>query len=277
MYLDESQLKQLAEIANNGNIEIQNNLASVYLHGMFGVPQNYVIAKYWLEKAAMNGVAEAQYHLGVLYDNGWGCSQDYDMARYWYEKSAAQNDSAAQYNLGYMYYHGNGVEKNYLIAASWYEKAANQGHASAQNNLALMYFKGEGVPMDVNKAKMWCTRAANQGHAKAKVALNTVFKSTNSSTTTSKNGCYVATCVYGSYDCPQVWTLRRYRDNTLGKTWYGRTFIKIYYAISPKLVKVFGNKNWFQRYWKKRLDKKVSKLQRNGVENTPYEDYDWRK
>ncbi|NLX93020.1 MAG: hypothetical protein GXZ02_03995, partial [Clostridiales bacterium] len=38
-------------------------------------------------------------------------------------------------------------------------------------------------------------------------------------------GCYVATAVYGSYDCPQVWTLRRYRDYTLAETWYGRAFI----------------------------------------------------
>ena len=30
-------------------------------------------------------------------------------------------------------------------------------------------------------------------------------------------GCYVATAVYGSYDCPQVWTLRRYRDDILAK------------------------------------------------------------
>ena len=30
----------------------------------------------------------------------------------------------------------------------------------------------------------------------------------------SSGGCYVATAVYGSYDCPQVWTLRRYRDYT---------------------------------------------------------------
>lgn len=26
-----------------------------------------------------------------------------------------------------------------------------------------------------------------------------------------KAGCYIATCVYGSYDCPQVWILRRFR------------------------------------------------------------------
>ena len=44
-----------------------------------------------------------------------------------------------------------------------------------------------------------------------------------------KGGCYVATAVYGSYDCPEVWTLRRYRDYSLAETWYGRAFIKLYY------------------------------------------------
>ena len=34
----------------------------------------------------------------------------------------------------------------------------------------------------------------------------------------SRRGCYIATCVYGSYDCPQVWTLRRFRTACLAKT-----------------------------------------------------------
>lgn len=88
-------------------------------------------------------------------------------------------------------------------------------------------------------------------------------------------GCYVATCVYGSYDCPQVWTLRRYRDDTLGSTWYGRLFIRTYYAISPTLVKWFGNTNWFKKLWKGKLDRMVTKLQSKGVEDTPYEDKKW--
>lgn len=88
-------------------------------------------------------------------------------------------------------------------------------------------------------------------------------------------GCYVATCVYGTYDCPQVWTLRRYRDDTLGATWYGRLFIRTYYAISPTLVKWFGNKDWFKKLWKGKLDHMVAKLQNNGVEDTPYEDKEW--
>jgi hypothetical protein len=92
----------------------------------------------------------------------------------------------------------------------------------------------------------------------------------------SSGGCYVATAVYGSYDCPQVWTLRRYRDNTLNNTWYGRMFIHLYYAVSPTLVKWFGNTNWFKRMWHNKLDKLVAKLQANGVKDTPYKDIFWK-
>ena len=89
------------------------------------------------------------------------------------------------------------------------------------------------------------------------------------------SGCYVATCVYGSYDCPQVWTLRRYRDNTLASTWYGRAFIRIYYAVSPTLVKWFGHTAWFKKLWKGRLDRMVKNLQKKGTASTPYEDKQW--
>ena len=88
-------------------------------------------------------------------------------------------------------------------------------------------------------------------------------------------GCYVATAVYGSYDCPEVWTLRRFRDNTLGSTWYGRAFIRTYYAISPTIVKWFGNTAWFKKMWRGTLDRMVKKLESNGVENTPYQDKNW--
>ena len=88
-------------------------------------------------------------------------------------------------------------------------------------------------------------------------------------------GCYVATAVYGSYDCPQVWTLRRYRDYTLAETWYGRAFIHAYYAISPTLVKWFGHTEWFKHMWRGKLDRMVYKLNSKGVEKTPYQDRDW--
>lgn len=87
-----------------------------------------------------------------------------------------------------------------------------------------------------------------------------------------KSGCYVATAVYGSYDCPQVWTLRRYRDKKLASTWYGRAFINMYYATSPTIVKYFGNTVWFNRMWRGKLDRMVKKLNAEGYDDTPYSD-----
>ena len=100
-------------------------------------------------------------------------------------------------------------------------------------------------------------------------ALNEMEKITNEM---NKSGCYVATCVYGSYDCPEVWTLRRFRDYTLDKTWYGRAFIKTYYATSPTIVKLFGDYSLFKNIFKKPLDKMVYKLKSAGYEDTPYND-----
>lgn len=91
----------------------------------------------------------------------------------------------------------------------------------------------------------------------------------------ASGGCYVATAVYGSYDCPEVWTLRRFRDYTLAETWYGRAFIRTYYAISPTLVKWFGHTEWFKNMWKGKLDRMVANLNAEGVEDTPYEDKVW--
>lgn len=89
---------------------------------------------------------------------------------------------------------------------------------------------------------------------------------------TDSQGCYIATSVYGSYDCPQVWTLRRFRDYTLAENPFGRAFIKLYYAASPTIVKHFGQHRFFKKFWQAKLDKLVASLQSKGFESTPYKD-----
>ena len=73
-----------------------------------------------------------------------------------------------------------------------------------------------------------------------------------------------------------MWTLRRYRDNTLAESIFGRAFIHTYYAISPTLVKWFGKTQWFKTLFKGKLDKMVKSLNEKGFEDTPYEDKNWK-
>jgi hypothetical protein len=50
--------------------------------------------------------------------------------------------------------------------------------------------------------------------------------------------CFVATAVYGSYDAPEVLTLRKFRDEVLRKSCAGRAFITLYYRYGPYLARV---------------------------------------
>ncbi|MCR4911166.1 MAG: hypothetical protein K5925_01405 [Bacilli bacterium] len=95
----------------------------------------------------------------------------------------------------------------------------------------------------------------------------------NKVTSSSKSGgCYIATAIYHSYDCKEVYLLRRYRDYYLAKRRSGRLFIKIYYKVSPTLVKHFGNTKIFRNIFKPFLDKKVDKLIKEGYSSLPYND-----
>lgn len=59
--------------------------------------------------------------------------------------------------------------------------------------------------------------------------------------TTTKSGCFVATAVYGDPESPQVYTLRRWRDEALQPTTTGRAFIKFYYRFGPTWANVVRN------------------------------------
>lgn len=119
----------------------------------------------------------------------------------------------------------------------------------------------------VNAPEEWKRRNANAG------GLNLEAYATIQPTTKAESGgCYIATCVYGSYDCPSVFVLRRFRDNVLASVWAGRIFIKFYYSVSPVLVKLFGKNEWFRAFWRKPLDRLVEKLKENGFSDFPYRD-----
>lgn len=75
-----------------------------------------------------------------------------------------------------------------------------------------------------------------------------------------KEGCYIATAVYGSYDAPQVLTLRRFRDETLRASAAGRWFIRAYYRLSPPVAKRLENAGRINKLVRSLLDRFVAKL-----------------
>ena len=92
----------------------------------------------------------------------------------WYRLAAEQGIAIAQFNLGVMYRNGNGVPENDAEAVRWYRLAAEQGHAIAQSNLGVMYDSGEGVPENDVRAYIWYSVAAAQGNEIARTNRDTV-------------------------------------------------------------------------------------------------------
>ena len=76
----------------------------------------------------------------------------------------------------------------------------------------------------------------------------------------SSGGCYIATMAYGDYDHPQVIELRKYRDQVLLKKYFGKLFVKIYYSVSPHLVKKLKNQNKINKLITSLLDRLIEKI-----------------
>ena len=109
-----------------------------------------------LKKKAENGDAKAQFALGDKY----AVEKNFSEAAKWYEKAAEQGVVDAQNNLSGAYFDGRGVEKNYAEALKWFRKAAEQGNVLAQYNLGNAYYNGKGVEKDYVEAYAWYNIAA---------------------------------------------------------------------------------------------------------------------
>ena len=77
----------------------------------------------------------------------------------WYYKAAEQGVAEAQFILGLDYKRGEGgVKKDFAKGAEWYRKAAEQGHMYALYNLAVCYEYGERCPKRQGNSNKNCIR-----------------------------------------------------------------------------------------------------------------------
>ena len=87
-----------------------------------------------------------------MYFQGLGVKADYQEAFDFFKKAAGQGLKDAQFNLGVMYERGQGVVKaNDKEAINWYMLSANQGLNVAQYNLGFMYEQGKVLVKTIKK------------------------------------------------------------------------------------------------------------------------------
>lgn len=160
--------KKEAEV---GEGELQYKLGLIYENGI-GIRKNSKNAIYWYEKAAINGIRDANNRLACLYY----CKHDnesFEKAFDLLKKHAEIGDASTQCLLANIYKFD---ECDYENALKWYEKASAKGDCHATHNLALLYFEGEGTEKNPEKAFELLKKAAEQGNEDSLEVLENLKK-----------------------------------------------------------------------------------------------------
>ena len=133
----------LLAFAEESSAQVKNS--AHFEAGVVATQANMPLAFKEFTIAAKEGNADAQFNLGVMYEQGIGVTKNEKEALVWYGKSALQGNSGAQFNLGVLYENGRGTVVNFVKANDWYRKASVQGDGLAIGNLGMLYIRGQGV------------------------------------------------------------------------------------------------------------------------------------
>ena len=160
--------------AEQGNAEAQYKLGIMYQNGK-GAKQDYKKAIKLYEVAAIKGNVDAQYKLSNIYTYGFlGAEVNSIKAAFYLQLMADKGVAKGQYDLALMYANGEGLKQNNKKALELFQKAAEQGYRLAENNLGVMYHNGLGTKQDYKKAIVWYKKAAKQGQKDAVQNINKI-------------------------------------------------------------------------------------------------------
>ncbi len=141
-----------------GDVVAQFSLGALLYYGGDDTAQ----AISWIRKAAAQQYGPAEFHMGQVYDFGFGVAQDVRQALQWYRSAAEHGSAPGQRAVGDFYQKGRGIPVDVTEAARWYTRAADGDDVRAQYQLAQMYFDGTGVTRDYASAYVWFSLAAGQ-------------------------------------------------------------------------------------------------------------------
>ncbi len=129
-----------------------------FLDGVFANPP---LGFAYLQKAANQGNALAQYHVGLCYHKGKGVDKDSEKALAFFNLSADQKEPRAFHGLGL-------CATDPTVASVWYFIGAEKGDLECLNSLAGCYMRGEGVQKCEKQGIRYYRMASIKGHLRSK-------------------------------------------------------------------------------------------------------------
>ena len=170
-------VESMRELAENGDIHAQYFMGKLYRDGPL-LPPDWVMARYWFDKAAKQGYAAAQYALGKLYLSDDASVHDPELGIQWLEYAAYNGNHDASYRLGKEYLKGESVRRDTRKAMDHIYTSAQAGNLHAQYLLGKLLLQGKVVERDKEAGIQWLSQAAEQGHSYAQCLLERQSAST---------------------------------------------------------------------------------------------------
>ena len=169
--------ESMRELAESSNAHAQYFMGKLYRDGPL-LPPDWVMARYWFDKAAKQGYAAAQYALGKLYLSDDASVHDSELGIQWLEHAAYNGNHDASYRLGKEYMRGEAVRKDTRKAMDHIYTSAQAGNPHAQYLLGKLLLQGKMVERDKEEGIQWLSQAAEQGHSYAQCLLERQSAST---------------------------------------------------------------------------------------------------
>lgn len=145
--IDQNTLEQLLPVANRGHAEAQYHVGMMYNNGIGGASKDPKLAFDWFLKAATGKDPLGAYKAGCYYAGQFpgAAPTDEQKAREYKLMAAEAGYALAQYDVAVSLYR-NG---DHTQAGKWWKLAAQQGFAPATYALSTWYFEGKGGPKDM--------------------------------------------------------------------------------------------------------------------------------
>jgi TPR repeat protein len=134
---------------------------SVMLDTMDEQPKLKAEVLSWLLRSAGAGLVEAEYQIGVRYNQGKGVQQDFVASAAWFDRASRNDHTQAQLQLGGMYETGQGVKRDYSAARRLYELSAKSGNLGGQIKYAEALANGTGGKQDLPEAYVYAQSAVS--------------------------------------------------------------------------------------------------------------------
>ena len=170
-------VENMRKLAENGDIHAQYFMGKLYRDGPL-LPPDWVMARYWFDKAAKQGHTPAQYALGKLLLSDDASVHDSEAGIQWLEYAAYNGNHYASYRLGKEYLKGEAVRKDTRKAMDHIYTSAQAGNPHAQYLLGKLLIQGKVIDRDKDEGIQWLTLAAEQGHNYAQCLLERQSAST---------------------------------------------------------------------------------------------------